>query len=106
MRVRARARVRARVCVLTYDDVWQCKSVESLLKQTREELVAEVEQERQRVVDSEVKVRKTADRFKKQLDEALEETRASIEVLSLCDTPLFFCRRRARPRMLTHADGC
>jgi succinate dehydrogenase/fumarate reductase flavoprotein subunit len=96
--------VRVRVRVLTYDDEWQCKSVESLLKQTREELVAEVEQERQRVVDSEVKVRKTADRFKKQLDEALEETRASIEVFKLCDALyfLFFVETRAS----TDADGC
>ena len=89
--------------MLTYANVWQCKSVESLLKQTREELVAEVEQERQRVVDSEVKVRKTADRFKKQLDEALEETRASIEVLSLCDTPFFFL---SETRASTNADAC
>ena len=51
------------------------------MKQTREEMSAEMEQERQRVVDSESKVRKVGERLKKQLDEALEETRASIEAL-------------------------
>jgi chromosome segregation ATPase len=57
------------------------KSLEALVKQTREEMSAEMEQERQRVVDSESKVRKVGERLKKQLDEALEETRASIEAL-------------------------
>jgi hypothetical protein len=51
------------------------------VKQTREEMSAEMEQERRRVVDSESKVRKVGERLKKQLDEALEETRASIEAL-------------------------
>ena len=57
------------------------KSLEALVKQTREEMSAEMEQERQRVVDAESKVRKVGERLKKQLDEALEETRASIEAL-------------------------
>ena len=57
------------------------KSLEALVKQTREEIIAEVEQDRQRVADAESKVRKVGDKVKKQLDEALEETRASIEAL-------------------------
>ena len=57
------------------------KSLEALVKQTREELTSEVELERERVSDAEVKVRKVGERIKKQLDEALEEMRASLESL-------------------------
>ena len=57
------------------------KSLEALVKQTREEITAEVEQDRQRVAEAEAKARKVGERMKKQLDEALEETRASIEAL-------------------------
>ena len=57
------------------------KSLEALVKQTREEMTMEVEQERLRVTEAESKVRKVGDRLKKQLDEALEEMRTSIEGL-------------------------
>jgi len=51
------------------------RSLEALVKQTREDLVSEVEGERAKVVEAEAKAKRMGERTKKQVEDALEEIR-------------------------------
>ena len=57
------------------------RQLETLVRQTRDELSAEVEQERAKGIETESKARKAQERLKKQVDEVLEEVRGTAEAL-------------------------